>query len=177
MLDHGLHATALSVRLTIPPLSVSPRMSVLIRAMSRIDRRVKSARYITAAVAAVFVVSTLYYIQTPALSRGLSSDSFNAPWDTPATAKPWQRPVAPSSPIWDDRAAQVKDMYRHAYSGYLKHAAGFDELLPLSNSAINKYVCHTIFVAAFCDAPPIQLQRLECFDVRFPRHDATHGPS
>ena len=133
MLDHGLHATALSVRLTISPFSASSRMSVLIRAMSRIDRRVKSARYITAAVAAVLVVSTLYYIQIPV---GLHPpDRFSA-WGSPP--RPWQHPITPSSPVWDARAAQVKQAYLHAYEGYLKYAEGYDELRPLSNTGINK---------------------------------------
>lgn len=29
-------------------------------------------------------------------------------------------------------------MYLHAYHGYLKHAMGHDELLPLSNKGTNK---------------------------------------
>ncbi len=96
------------------------------------DRRVKSARYITAAVIAVFVVSTLYYIQIPA---GHPTGRFSS-WNN--SPRPWQHPISPSSPLWDTRAAQVKQAYIHAYQGYLKYAEGFDELRPLSNTGVNK---------------------------------------
>ncbi|RPD58911.1 seven-hairpin glycosidase [Lentinus tigrinus ALCF2SS1-7] len=96
--------------------------------------RFRSARYITAAVAAVFVVSTLYYIQIPAGHP--PSDRFSS-WNDPP--RPWQRPITPSSPVWDARAAQVKQAYLHAYEGYLKYAEGYDELRPLSNTGINNF--------------------------------------
>ncbi|RDX50787.1 seven-hairpin glycosidase [Lentinus brumalis] len=95
--------------------------------------RVKSARYITAAVIAVFVVSTLYYIQIPA---GHPTGRFSS-WNN--SPRPWQHPISPSSPLWDTRAAQVKHAYIHAYQGYLKYAEGFDELRPLSNTGVNNF--------------------------------------
>ena len=105
-----------------------------------IYRRFKSARYITAAFAAILVVSTLYYIQIPLPSPLRSYEDFGGPWGSPPKPYQTQRPVVTSSPIWDQRAAQVKQMYRHAYGGYRKYAAGFDELRPVSNTAQNKYV-------------------------------------
>ncbi|KAK2463622.1 hypothetical protein APHAL10511_004373 [Amanita phalloides] len=41
--------------------------------------------------------------------------------------------------VWEQRAAQVKHAFLHAYSGYEKYAAPFDELLPLSNSRVNNF--------------------------------------
>ena len=51
-------------------------------------------------------------------------------------------------------------MYRHAYSGYLKYAAGHDELRPLSNTAVNKCV-YSLYIAGIPVTSPPQLQRLE----------------
>jgi hypothetical protein len=67
----------------------------------------------------------------------------------PVTAYP-SRPGAPphpqgsvpepigSSSIWSTRAAQVKEAYLHAWNGYQKFAAPFDELLPVSDGKVNK---------------------------------------
>jgi hypothetical protein len=42
-------------------------------------------------------------------------------------------PVAPTPPeTWTERAEQVKDAFRHAYSGYERLAYPHDELKPLS---------------------------------------------
>jgi mannosyl-oligosaccharide alpha-1,2-mannosidase len=54
------------------------------------------------------------------------------------------RPLRPvptqigSSTIWTARAGQVKDAYLHAWNGYQKLAAPFDELLPVSDGKVNK---------------------------------------
>lgn len=45
-----------------------------------------------------------------------------------------------SSEVWNSRAEQVKQAFRHAYSGYARYAAPEDELTPLTNSGINMWV-------------------------------------
>ncbi|KAI0831842.1 seven-hairpin glycosidase [Trametes gibbosa] len=94
--------------------------------------RLRSTRYVAAALSAIFVVSTLYYIQIPHFSgESLSS------WSDSAQI---QYPASSSSPhLWDTRAQQVKQAFRHAYGGYLKHAKGYDELKPLSNRGVNNF--------------------------------------
>ncbi|KAJ8689444.1 hypothetical protein PTI98_012347 [Pleurotus ostreatus] len=42
-------------------------------------------------------------------------------------------PKLDDSRLWNQRAAKVRDAYKHGYNHYLKYAAGHDELLPLSN--------------------------------------------
>jgi hypothetical protein len=45
----------------------------------------------------------------------------------------------PETPeIWAERAAQVKEAFRHAYRGYEQHAFPHDELLPVSNGSTDK---------------------------------------
>lgn len=112
---------------------------------SSLASRNRSARYVGAAVTALFVVSSLYYLQLP-VGSGTSHrfDTF-APFDRqpsswhPATSWP-ESSLPANSPIWDTRANHVKQAFLHAYNGYLTHAAGHDELRPLSNHAVNKYV-------------------------------------
>lgn len=43
-----------------------------------------------------------------------------------------------SSHIWSARAAEVRDAFRHAYSGYQKYASSYDELLPVTGGKANK---------------------------------------
>ncbi|KAH0835805.1 glycoside hydrolase [Lanmaoa asiatica] len=46
----------------------------------------------------------------------------------------------PETPqIWAERAAQVKEAFRHAYRGYEQHAFPHDELLPVSNKSIDNF--------------------------------------
>jgi hypothetical protein len=52
-----------------------------------------------------------------------------------------QRPMPASagpSTIWSTRAAQVREAYLHAWNGYQKLAAPYDELLPVSDGKVNK---------------------------------------
>ena len=142
-MNDGLHATDIPVRcilfsslIHIPSSSRADPSC----AMLWIYRRFKSARYLTAAFAAILVVSTLYYIQIPVPPHLRSSEDFGGPWFSPPKPFQTQRPVVAASPIWDQRAAQVKQMYQHAYGGYRKYAAGYDELRPVSNTAQNKCV-------------------------------------
>ncbi|KAF8623208.1 hypothetical protein AX15_006446 [Amanita polypyramis BW_CC] len=41
--------------------------------------------------------------------------------------------------VWETRAAEVRDAFLHAYHGYEKYAAPFDELRPVSNSRVNNF--------------------------------------
>ena len=100
--------------------------------------RQRSARYIGAALAAFLVVSTLYYLQLPAGYSPSHPFDRQAPLAVPPP--PWQQPGASNSPIWDARANRVKQAFLHAYNGYLRHAAGHDEIRPLSNTAVDKCV-------------------------------------
>ena len=42
---------------------------------------------------------------------------------------------------WAQRADAVRGAFLHAYEAYLTHASPHDELLPLTNSSIDKCVC------------------------------------
>lgn len=59
----------------------------------------------------------------------------------PHERHPRPRPYPPPHPhtIWQERAEQVKGAFLHAYDGYLKYAASHDELLPLSNAAVDNF--------------------------------------
>ena len=54
----------------------------------------------------------------------------------PSTDIPFWSQETPE--IWAERAAQVKEAFRHAYRGYEQHAFPHDELLPVSNKSIDK---------------------------------------
>lgn len=58
----------------------------------------------------------------------------------PPRLRPYPPPHAQT--IWQSRAEEVKGAFVHAYSGYLRYAALHDELLPVSNTAVDKYVMH-----------------------------------
>ncbi|KAI0741286.1 seven-hairpin glycosidase [Daedaleopsis nitida] len=112
-----------------------------------ISSRLKATRYILAAVAAVVVISTLCYVQSFDGSRW----SAYTPWrDTPSPPTPPASPTTPA-PVWDARAAQVKDAFLYAYRKYLKHATGYDELLPLSKAGINNFNAWNVTVVDSLD--------------------------
>ncbi|KAI9062605.1 glycoside hydrolase family 47 protein [Trametes sanguinea] len=101
--------------------------------------RSRSARYIAAACTAIFIVSTLYYLELsgPQHAGGFGLDEHLPHWSAPI---PTGFPQDETSPlVWDARAAQVKDAFRHAYRGYLQYANGFDELRPLSKVGVNNF--------------------------------------
>ncbi len=54
----------------------------------------------------------------------------------PQPYKPPPRPPHPTK--WSQRADAVRDAFLHAYRGYMKYAGSNDELLPVSNGAVNK---------------------------------------
>jgi hypothetical protein len=43
----------------------------------------------------------------------------------------------PPPTVWPERAAEVRDAFRHAYSGYQKYASMYDELLPVTGGKAN----------------------------------------
>ena len=47
-------------------------------------------------------------------------------------------PEDPETLKWRERAESVKAAFKHAYTGYMKYAKGYDELLPVSKSRTNK---------------------------------------
>lgn len=53
---------------------------------------------------------------------------------------PKLRPYPPpqSQTVWNSRAEQVRQAFLHAYRGYQRYAASYDELLPITNTAVNK---------------------------------------
>lgn len=72
----------------------------------------------------------------------------------PHERHPRPRPYPPPHPhtIWQERAEKVKGAFLHAYDGYLKYAASHDELLPLSNAAVDKYVALCLLVSSIYNA-------------------------
>lgn len=44
----------------------------------------------------------------------------------------------PEEELWTLRAAEVKAEFLHAYHAYEEHAMSFDELLPITHTAVNK---------------------------------------
>ncbi|KAG8215918.1 glycoside hydrolase family 47 protein [Butyriboletus roseoflavus] len=91
----------------------------------RQHRRI-TVRHVLLTLGIAAVLSTLYYTY---LRRDemffASSDEFFWPPETPQ--------------IWAERAAQVKEAFRHAYRGYEHHAFPHDELLPMSNKNIDNF--------------------------------------
>lgn len=56
----------------------------------------------------------------------------------PPKLRPYPPPHA--NTLWNARAEQVKEAFLHAYRGYQQYAAPYDELLPVTNTAVNKWV-------------------------------------
>ncbi|KAG9312664.1 glycoside hydrolase family 47 protein [Chiua virens] len=123
----------------LPRLSVFPRVGTMAALRNllhyiaptntlvspHLNQRRISSRHVLLALGVSAVFFTLYHAY---LSR--SSILFSK--DTPV----WH---AETPEIWAERAAQVKDAFRHAYNGYEKLAFPHDELLPLSNESIDNF--------------------------------------
>ena len=97
-------------------------------------------RYIPLVLGAVFFGWTLLAITGPApniLHPGYGPQSHHYP--LPGSHS---HPITFSPPsgdtLWSSRASQVRDAFLHAYRGYTKYAAPHDELLPTSDSYVNK---------------------------------------
>ncbi|KAF8452325.1 glycoside hydrolase family 47 protein [Boletus edulis BED1] len=83
-------------------------------------------RYLLLILAISAVFSTLYYawLRSDEVLFLTDADFFWPP-ETPE--------------IWAERAAQVKEAFRHAYRGYEQHAFPHDELLPVSNGSTDNF--------------------------------------
>ncbi|KZT07477.1 glycoside hydrolase family 47 protein [Laetiporus sulphureus 93-53] len=88
-------------------------------------RRVHS-RHLGFAAFACLVILTLYYFTLPRHDK--SAVHYRSPFVSNTSREEWRQ-----------RAEQVKQAFRHAYSGYEKHAWGYDELLPLTNGSKNNF--------------------------------------
>ena len=97
-------------------------------------------RYVVAAFAAIFVVSTLYYLEIPQHPERLQDElrEHLPHWAPLPISISGGSESETSAPVWEERAAQVKQAFLHAYRGYLQYANGHDELRPLSFIGVNK---------------------------------------
>ncbi|RDX54010.1 seven-hairpin glycosidase [Lentinus brumalis] len=65
---------------------------------------------------------------------------YTPPHDHPFRHSPPPPPHGPKQQTkWAVRADAVRNAFRHAYGGYVKYAGSNDELLPVSNSAVNNF--------------------------------------
>jgi hypothetical protein len=81
--------------------------------------------------------------------------------------------------VWVQRAEAVRGAFLEAYNGYVEHAAGHDELLPLSKAPTDKYVllfCIVLRASFLNRITGVQLQRMGLVVYRVPRHVVDHGP-
>ncbi|KAI0664372.1 seven-hairpin glycosidase [Cubamyces menziesii] len=103
-------------------------------------RRSRPVRYVVAAFTAIFVVSTLYYLEIPHHPEGFQDElrEHLPHWPLPIPISGGSESKT-SPPVWEERAAQVKQAFLHAYRGYLQHANGYDELRPLSLAGVNNF--------------------------------------
>lgn len=67
-------------------------------------------------------------------------DPSRLPLGGSASSTPWHTPGNASDPVWASRAEEVKRAFIEAYEAYETHAFPHDELLPLTNGSIDKYV-------------------------------------
>lgn len=84
-----------------------------------------TVRHVFLALGVAVVLTTLYYTYLRRDEMFFASEEvFFWPPETPQ--------------IWAERAAQVKQAFRHAYRGYEQHAFPRDELMPMSNKGTDK---------------------------------------
>ncbi|KAF9453575.1 glycoside hydrolase family 47 protein [Macrolepiota fuliginosa MF-IS2] len=59
----------------------------------------------------------------------------------PQQYRPYPPPPRPPSQQtqWEERAQRVRDAFVHAWNGYQKHAAGWDELTPIDGGKVNNF--------------------------------------
>ncbi len=63
----------------------------------------------------------------------------------PGGPPPHVRPTT----VWSERADAVKNAFLHAYRGYQEYAGSHDELLPVSDAYVDKYVPPRLLMAEF----------------------------
>ena len=98
----------------------------------------KSRFLVLIAIGALLVVGTLFYIAQPV---HLFQDPLYQERPRYRNAPPLQFPSRPTSQphsLWNARAEEVKNAFRHAYAGYMEYAAGHDELKPVTNEPDDK---------------------------------------
>jgi hypothetical protein len=105
-------------------------------------------RYITLAVCALGA----FYVLSPGPNLEWARSTLRGSLDEPLLDRPIiadeldDLPPPPTPPppgagsLWPTRAKRVQDAFRHAYTSYLTIAFPHDELQPLSNSSVDKYV-------------------------------------
>lgn len=100
------------------------RINAVVKTSTAFRRRGISIRHLAFALAFSIASLTLYYNYLRHTADPFPSDLIYYPQESPE--------------VWEDRALQVKNAFLHAYHGYEQFAFPSDELLPLSNTSINK---------------------------------------
>lgn len=93
-------------------------------------------RLVTFVLAAGVLTWLFFAVSGPVAEGALLHEKARRPHRPPAKMRPYPPPHERT--IWHGRAEQVKEAFLHAYRGYLKYAGSHDELLPVSQSAVDK---------------------------------------
>lgn len=101
-------------------------------------------RFIPLLVACLFVLWILFAPFSgspipPPFYKPYQSESGKRPQQYPPP-RPYPPPPRPNvaKGQWEERAQRVRDAFLHAWNGYQKYAAGWDELLPVNGGRVNK---------------------------------------
>lgn len=84
---------------------------------------------------ALIILSWPWFAPPPPHRFGPGSEPFH--WHPHA---PPSRVGPHTDNVWTNRALRVREAYLHAFQGYKTYALPHDELLPLSNKFVDKYV-------------------------------------
>ena len=124
-----------------------PRLARLKLRLQILARRVAQApTHILAICSAVFFGLCLWIFLPPRILPGFYR-GHRGGYPYPDPSHSWRWPPLrddtfghskPSGTNWDERAKQVKEAFQHAYHGYELYAMPADELLPVTNKAVNK---------------------------------------
>ena len=127
-----------------PPCNSIP--STLRLWISRVLRKRHSFTF-----SAIGVTLVVLFLLVPPPDLDIRSSRLPPPWQPNG---PPPRDL-PQPPMWADRAQAVKRAFIHAYEPYESIAFPFDELLPLTNSSVNKQVSSN--AAVVCGRRPLKL--------------------
>lgn len=103
------------------------------------------ARLLPYTAAAVFLWGILYFTW-PSFER------YPPPPHAPFRQRGRFPPHGPGRKV-SARADAVRHAFLHAYTGYQKYAGNNDELRPVSNEAVNKYVSVSVSVGLIAEYP------------------------